>query len=179
MSEIFDLNVVKQEFLQNLGGEYSTIFSERQLEMSVYMLNEFCTALTANGLVLLRQQQQQPLMQQQPPMQMQQPRVMQQPPQDYRYQQYQQPPVQPMSVPPQYQNIGSPATMPDPFQEEQEEQFLQQQQVKRQVTELNAQLPKAQPIDLSPDKPKSFAEKIKEMRSTVKRSNRINPDDDN
>ena len=186
MNEIFEVNKVKTEFLQNIGPEYTNVFSERQLEMSVYMLNDFCNALAANSLVLIRIEPEQIA-----------------PPQ---YQQPYQPPVPNMGLPPEYQQRNRPIPMPeyqqpvaDPFQEMQQQQ-MHPQQVQRQVQEMNAQLPRAPPpkyskeqldnvpgmrvppqqdVDMAGDKPKTFAEKIKEMRGAVKKPNRINPEDDN
>jgi hypothetical protein len=191
MNEIFDIGKVRQEFLENIAQEYSTIFSEKQLEMCVYMLNDFCTAIHNNGFVLLRAD---------PEQIMQQPQQVQQP-------QYIQPPVPRMSIPPEYQQ---PMNIPPEYQQYQQPQSQQSQnpfqdmqmqapppvpkgaysfnqpsrvQVQQNVQELNNQLPKApapkQDVDLSPDKTKSFAEKIREMRSSTKKANRINPDDDN
>ena len=177
-NEIFDINNVKQEFLQNMGPEYVKVFSEKQLEMSVYMLNEFCDALIGNGLVLTRNE----------------PEVIRPA--------YRAPPTPQMGIPPQYQNQGyqMPVQQPqyqqppqfqqqqyqDPFQEQ---QFIQQQ-VQQQVKELNAQLPRTnrppmdaaglppvQEVELNAEKPKSFADKIREMRAGTKKPNRINPDD--
>jgi len=161
-NEIFEINNVKQEFLQNIGPEYTQVFSERQLEMSIYMLNEFCTALANNGLVLLRIEPE---------------------PTPYRA-----PPTPQMGIPPQYEQQGYRMPAADPFQEQ---QLHQQQMVQQQVKEMNAQLPRAPPrpqpsqpksepvqeVDLSADKPKTFAEKIREMRAGTKNPNRINPDD--
>lgn len=177
-NEIFEISTVKQEFLQNMGPEYVKVFSEKQLEMSVYMLNEFCDALAGNGLVLLRiEPEPQP-----------QPQVM-----------YRAPPTPQMGIPPQYQQPM------DPFQEQAMLRQMEQQQVQQQVRELNAQIPRqqqvpplpplqsmrpqqqyskeqldnvpAQEVDLSVEKPKSFADKIREMRAGTKKANRINPDD--
>lgn len=184
-NEIFEISTVKQEFLQNMGPEYVKVFSEKQLEMSVYMLNEFCDALAGNNLVLLRLESEEP------------------------QQQYVAPPTPQMGIPPEYQQQGYriPAQQPqyqqpiDPFQE-------QQFQAQQQVRELNAQIPqrtinpvppnvKAYPemrpqvsreqldtlpplqdVDLAVEKPKSFADKIREMRAGTKKPNRINPDDE-
>lgn len=171
-NEIFEISTVKQEFLQNMGPEYVKVFSEKQLEMSVYMLNEFCDALAGNNLVLLRLEPE-------------------------PEQQYVAPPTPQMGIPPQYQQQYQ-----DPFQEQQ-----LQMQAQQQVRELNAQIPqrtinqvppnvKAYPemrpqvskdqldavppiqdVDLAAEKPKSFADKIREMRAGTKKPNRINPDD--
>lgn len=179
-NEIFEISTVKQEFLQNMGPEYVKVFSEKQLEMSIYMLNEFCDALAGNNLVLLR-------LEPEP-------------------EQYVAPPTPQMGIPPEYQHQGYriPAYQQpiDPFQEQQ-----LQMQAQQQVRELNAQIPqrtinqvppnvKAYPemrpqvskeqldnlppiqdVDLAAEKPKSFADKIREMRAGTKKPNRINPDD--
>lgn len=191
MNEVFDINKVKQEFLQNTGPEYATIFSERQLEMCVYLLNDFCAAMAANNLVLLRVEQEQLM-----PPQYQQPPIPQMTaPPEYRQPQYQ---PQPRQQQYQQQYQQPPQYMQDPFQELPLQPIPQQppqQNVQRQVQELNAQLPKApqrqfipptgaptpsvQDVDLSADKPKTFAEKIREMRAGAKKPNRINPEDDN
>lgn len=172
-NEIFEISTVKQEFLQNMGPEYVKVFSEKQLEMSVYMLNEFCDALAGNGLVLLRIE-----------------------PEPQPQQMYRAPPTPQMGIPPQYQQPI------DPFQEQAMLRQMEQQQVQQQIRELNAQIPSRQPVpplpplqtmrsqpqqpldnvpaqevDLSVEKPKSFADKIREMRAGTKKPNRINPDD--
>jgi len=140
MVELYEVEKVKIEFLQSIADEYGQVFSERQLEMSVYMLNEFCALCTSNSLAFIRV------------------------PIEESVQQYAQPQENP------FDNIPElPPARP--------------QQVQRQVQEMNAQLqqPVQHDVDLATsDKPKTFQDKIREMRMAPKKQpgNMVNPGDD-
>lgn len=164
VNEVFDVVKVKQEFLQSVAAEYSKIFTERQLEMCLYMLDDFVNTLGANSLVLLRVE---PELQQSPQLDpfQEQLAAQERAKEAYQLQLMQQQQMQQMQQP----------QMPI-------QPIPQRGEVQRQVQELNAQLPKKQAtvdVDLTPDKSKSFAEKIREMRTGTKKPNRINPEDDN
>jgi hypothetical protein len=154
MNEVFDINKVKVEFLEGIAEEYGQVFTERQLEMSVYMLNEFCNACASNNLVLIRIAEEQLYV----------------------------PPVPEMQAPPEYQQQGYRMPVADPFQNIPDDR----QQIQRTVAQMNADiqrnlpLPPVEEVDLTPDKPKSFAEKIREMRGPPKKQpgNKVNPGDD-
>lgn len=153
MNEVFDINKVKVEFLEGIATEYAEVFTERQLEMSVYMLNEFCNACASNNLVLIRIAEEQLYV----------------------------PPVPEMQAPPQYQQPIQ--YQQDPFQNIPDDR----QHIQKTVAQMNADiqrnlppLPPVEEVDLTPDKPKSFAEKIREMRGAPKKQpgNKVNPGDD-
>lgn len=138
MVELYEVEKVKIEFLQSIAEEYGQVFSERQLEMSVYMLNEFCALCTSNSLAFIRVPDEEPV------------------------QQYAQPPQE------------------NPFDNIPE---LPRPQVQRQVQEMNNQLqqPVVHDVDLSTsDKPKTFQDKIREMRMAPKKQpgQLVNPGDD-
>lgn len=173
MSEIFEVEDVKIEFLQKVGLGYSQAFAPKQLELALYVLNDFCNSLTSNGLVLLRQSQsQQPISQQQ-------------------YQaplQYQQMPFQQQSMQPQLMQG-------DPFQEGE----LMQQRIQQNIIEMNNSLKRpgtnrgslndvvpsvpeqrsrTDDVNLASQKPKSFVDGLKAMRSSRKPARPSDDDDE-
>jgi len=179
--EIYNVEDVKNEFLQGVIQEYSQNYSRIKLDLAIYMLNDFCNNLIANKLVLLRLDQEiQPPTPPQPVYQQQQ--QVYQPPQQV----YQPPRMQPQN---------------NPFEEDIQEYVDPRTQrmrvddynVKKEVAEMNQQLrsppPRMQPIqqqqiqpmqnndvNLGLQKDKTFVDKIKEMRSPKKKDN-INPDE--
>lgn len=200
MSEIFNPEDVKNEFIQNTIQEYLRVYGKQQVDLAVYFLNDFINNLVANDLVLLRLEPEPAPQQRQP--------VYQQP-QPPRQQQYQQPiPQQQMRVQ-QPQNIYQ----QNPFEEEdirtQVAEYIDPRTqrmrvedfgVQREVAELNAQLqtpnpprqmntrgfpqqPQRQPIqqqqqdiNLESEKSKTFVDKIKDMRTPRKKEG-INPEE--
>jgi hypothetical protein len=191
MDEYFDIVDVKKEFLKNVGPQYQSTYAPQQLDIALYMLNDFCNNVSANGLVLMRQTPVQPTPEYYPePVPAYEPRF------DVR-QPYPQP-MQPTYPTPQRPPYAQPNYPPqDPFEEYQPpQQFIQpqrpQMRVQQQVNELNQGLQQPrfvprQPLpqqpqpmqdaDLNPDKAKTFVDKIKEMR-TPKKSDKINPESD-
>lgn len=179
MDEFFDIMDVKNEFLKNLGPQYQNMYAPQQLDIALYMLNDFCNNINANGLILLRHVEQAPPRPPQyaqpqpgyviPPGVYQQPQY---PPQQMRVQSYPQRPME------------------NPFNEYDERFNVQQQ-----VAEMNQGLQQAQTrsqfmqqpqrvitpevvqdVDLRAEKPKTFVDKIKEMR-TPKKADNINPEE--
>ena len=170
MEEFFDIMDVKNEFLKNLGMQYQSMYSPQQLDIALYMLNDFCNNVAANGLVLLRQTPDQPQGYQPP-----QPQYVQPVPQGY------------------YSQQPRPVPIQNPFNE-----YEQRMDVQRQVSEMNQGLARAQSrqvyepprpampparmpepqsdVDLHNEKPKTFVDKIKEMR-TPKKVDKINPEE--
>jgi len=164
-NEVFDINNVKQEFLQGIAEKYAASFTDIQLEMSVYMLNDFCNVISANDLVLVRIAKEQIYDPTPVP-------------------QYQAPPTPQMGLPPQYQQSVNPFDNVPPIA-----QNIPPRQVQKTVQELNNNLnqgyqvppaPVKQDIDLSTDRPKTFREKISEMRSAPKKhpGDKVNPNED-
>lgn len=136
VNELYEIEKVKIEFLQGIAEEYGNIFTERQLDMSLYMLNEFCNICTSNNLALIRIPEQ----------------VAEQQPTQYHG--------------------------PNPFDNIPEIPSRVQQQVQQMNTQLQQSV---QDVDLNTtDAPKSFAERIREMRSAPKKQpgNKVNPGDD-
>lgn len=155
--EIFEIEDVKNEFLQKVAAEYGQVFAPRQLELAMYVLNDFCNNLSANNLVLYRFVEQQ--FQQAPP-------------------QYQQMPFQQGPRPIQQQPIPiqQPRPPQNPFEED------QGYNVRQNINELNRQIqqpPKpripekqlqSQDVDLSPEKPKNFVDNLRAMKSNKRAS---------
>ena len=194
MEEFFEIMDVKEEFLKNVGPQYQASYSPQQLDIAMYMVNDFCNNIAANGLVLLRmpeprQALPQPLQgyypQQQYPQQ----------PQPVYQEPYPQPPyarqvqqeVQQMPPPRMVARPMPQNTMPmqNPFNDE------ERYDVQRQVAEMNRGIqPKRtmpQPymvpaqtvqsdVDLQVEKPKTFVDKIKDMRAPRK-VDKINPEE--
>lgn len=172
-NEFFEINDVKNEFLKNVGPQYQGMYSPQQLDIALYMLNDFCNNVSANGIVLMRQA----------------PEPVPMP--DYqssgfgiqRPQSYPQPmqptyptPQRPPYVQQQYQDPFEEYPLPQP-------QFSPQpkmpQRIQQQVNELNKGIQPRQPqmdADMDNDKPRTFVDKIKDMRTPAK-SDRINPED--
>jgi hypothetical protein len=156
------------------------------------MLNDFCNNVEANSLVLARMEPQAPPIPTQP----------QYPPDPY----YQQPPRPPYvqqqpgySIPP---GVYQQPIMSNPFNEydadrmdvqsqvaemnrginyrQQQQQPVYQQQPQPQRMQMPMppiqQSPGQSVVDLNPDKPKTFVDKIKEMR-TPKKVDKINPEE--
>lgn len=176
MNQVYAVEDVKNEFVKSVIDQYAESYNRIQLDLAFYVLNDFCNNLAANGLVLLKVEQQ-----------------VQQPVQQPVMQQQVQQPVQPMGPPPKSaaQPYGYPQQMPnansvDPFEKAEyvdprlQRQKMDEFSVQREVKELNAQLqPKVKAevdVSLSGEKGKSFVDKIKEMRSSKKRDV-INPEE--
>lgn len=54
MAEIYDIRIVKDEFLHAVYEQYLQIYNERQFEASVILLTEFCNNIYNNDLALVR-----------------------------------------------------------------------------------------------------------------------------
>jgi hypothetical protein len=224
-SEFIEIMDVKNEFLQNVGPEYARAYPPQQLDLALYLLNDFCNNLVNNGLVLFRQvEAPQPVYEQPYPQPSYQQPAYQVPPYQTPYQQ----PYQP----PQQQVYGNPFEEDLKFRQQQEYENrlrAEQGEVQRNISEMNAQLqqqqfrpvnsvrpqpiprqeyvpprqeprqeyipPQPQPqqpsraspfpqptqqpvqdINLANEKPKTFVDKIKEMR-TPKKGDKINPEE--
>lgn len=190
MAEVFSIIDVKNEFLRNLGQQYVNSYPPQQVELALYMLNDFCNNVEANNLLLVRADQPEP---QAPPQYM--------PPQQYP--QPMDPYYQPPQRPPYVQQQRMPPQMAPPQQNPFVEYDADRMDVQSQVAEMNRglaygrmppQQPQQQPrmqmptmppvmqqqqqsvVDLNPEKPKTFVDKIKEMR-TPKKVDKINPED--
>lgn len=196
MDEFFDIVDVKKEFLKNVGPQYQSTYAPQQLDIALYMLNDFCNNVSANGLVLMRQTPPQPEYPEAVPAY--EPRF------DVRqpYPQPMQPSYPTLQRPPYIQQQSGYSIPPGVYQEPVQDPFVEYQapvmpqrpplRVQQQVNELNQGLqqprfaPRPQPLptqtytqdaDLNPDKAKTFVDKIKEMR-TPKKSDKINPESD-
>lgn len=149
VNELYEVEQVKIEFLQSIAEEYSTMFTDKQLDMCVYMLNDFVNACTSNNLALIRIPEQ----------------IAVQQPQQYQHQGYQIPVADP------FQNQEMPPVRPP-----------QPAPVYQQVNQMNNQMQQQQQdVDLSTnDKPKTFQDKIREMRGAPKKQpgNKVNPNED-
>lgn len=184
MEEFFEIMDVKNEFLTNVGSQYQASYSPQQLDIALYLLNDFCNNISANGLVLLRTEPQPPP-RQLPPQGYQEPY----PQTPYARQAQMQSPR--MVARPQPMPMQRPQPMQNPFNEYDEEVY----DVQQQVQELNRgikpmarlqrpmDVPMQPPatrqsdVDLQAEKPKSFVDKIKDMR-TPKRMDKINPEEE-
>ena len=183
VNEIYELDEVKNEFIRNVSMEYAKVFNRQQMDLAIYLLNDFCNNLAANGLVLLRyvpQPQPQPQ------------------------------PIRPMPSP--SMRFGNPFEEEPPVAEYVDPRLRQARtdelDVRRNIAEMNAQIqappqrmvrqpqpvldyeqlpPMPQPprpmprqvvqdVDLVGDKPKTFVDKIKEMR-VGKKAEKINPEE--
>lgn len=197
MSEIYNIEEVKDEFIKNTIQEYLQRYAQPQIDLAIYYLNDFVNNLVANELVLLKYEPE-PEPTPQPIQQIQRP--LYQPPMQQRMQQPQQyvpprvaaTPYQPPSVNPYTQN---------PFQEEEQvaaeysdprtqRMRVDDFSVQREVREMNEQLRTPQPprqiqqpmqrpmqdINLDSEKSKTFVDKIKEMRNPRKKEG-INPEE--
>lgn len=205
VNEFLDIMDVKNEFLRNVGPEYARSYPPQQLDVALFLLNDFCNNLSGNGLVLFRQAPVQPVQQQYYP---QQPNYPPQP----AYVESRIPPSpyvqQPYVQPRQPQNYSNPFDEDAQFRQQQYEDRLRAEEftVQQNINEMNAQLrappqpPRQNPmrvssqpmprqpipvqeyippqadVNLSNDKPKTFVDKIKEMR-TPKKGDKINPEE--
>lgn len=196
MTEIYNVEDVKNEFLKNILPEYAKTYSRQQIDLSVYFLTDFVNNLVANDLVLLKIEPEPepepepilpgyPQMPQGPPQRMvQRPtQQMQQPQQFQEQQQYYQ--ANPFNEVQDYTDPRTQRMRVDDFR------------VQQEVAEMNAQLrnppqyrqpaqtqmqPQTQPtqpqvdVNLINEKNKTFVDKIKDMRNPRKKEG-INPEE--
>lgn len=195
-NEIFNLEDVKNEYIENTINEYAKSYNKMQIDLAVYMLNDFVVNLVANDFVLLRYEPEpEPVPQQapqrmQPPVQQQQP--MRQAPQGFqgygqgqtnvrvdprqRVQQVQQP------IPGYIDQNENPFETAEYVNPKTQRMRVDDVDVRREVSEMNEQLNRVngsvpkQDINLNSEKSKSFVDKIRDMRNPKKKDN-INPEE--
>jgi type IV secretory pathway VirB10-like protein len=176
MSEIYNPEDIKNEFIKNTISEYTKLYSAQQIDLAVYYLTDFVNNLVANDLLIVKldEPEQQPAPQ--PQAVYQQPRGPNPNAASYA------PPV-----PPQQSMYSQ-----NPFQEEEyrdprtQRMRVDDVRVKQEVAEMNEQLRNPAPrrvvaeskqeVSLTSEKGKTFVDKIKDMRNPRKKDN-INPDE--
>lgn len=156
--EIYDVNSVKDEYLQGMYPEYQKVYTQMQLDMSVYMLNDFVTNLAANGLMLIRAQPEP------------QPQA-QQPFNPFENKQYQQ----------AEKEAEERRIMMEKMKVDRDIQEMNEQLKERDLRMVpNDTLGNGNDdIDVSDDKPKTFLEKMRNISKPSARPKRdINPDEE-
>ena len=201
--EIYGVEDVRDEFLENVLGEYSKVYSKQQVDLAVYLLNDFVSNLVGNDLVLLKVNKSQSAMSP-PPYYVEAEQMVRPQPQVYGgvgpgFEEQRVQPRRVESVPRRFEEQrvqprrveGVPRegvvidNSVNPFGDDgyvdpRSQRVRVDPRVARDVAELNAQLRSSQAsqddVVLGDERKSSFVDRIRDMRSPKKRDT-INPEE--
>ena len=146
--ETYDVMAVRDEFLKGIYEQYLQIYSEKQAEISIELLTEFCNNLKNNQLVLMR------VVAEQPP---KDPFVGQKVPAE--------PTQQPLEDPFAQEHI-----------KKEVEELNNNMRAPERARPIQRQTSNDE-VDMGSEHKRTFVDKVRDMRTMKKDPNRINPED--